>query len=65
MNAPERTLGQVAGAPVAHDSAQLHVTGQARYTDDIPEPSGTLHAAMGLTASLPASTGRGWKRIRA
>jgi xanthine dehydrogenase large subunit len=49
VNAPERTLGQVAGAPVAHDSARLHVTGQARYTDDIPEPAGTLHAAIGVS----------------
>ena len=30
-----------------HDSARKHVTGQAIYTDDIPEPSGTLHLAAG------------------
>ncbi len=30
-----------------HDSAQLHVTGQARYVDDIPTPRGTLHLAFG------------------
>jgi xanthine dehydrogenase large subunit len=31
-----------------HDSAFLHVTGQASYIDDIPEPFGTLHLALGL-----------------
>ena len=31
-------------APVAHDSAQKHVTGEAIYTDDLPEPPGTLQA---------------------
>ena len=54
MNAPDKTLREtqprnVAGASVPHDSAQLHVTGQARYTDDIPEPWGTLHAAVGVS----------------
>lgn len=33
--------------PITHDSAHLHVTGQAEYTDDIPEPAGCLHAAIG------------------
>ncbi|MEM9604671.1 MAG: xanthine dehydrogenase molybdopterin binding subunit, partial [Pseudomonadota bacterium] len=28
---------------VAHDSAALHVSGAARYIDDLPEPPGTLH----------------------
>jgi xanthine dehydrogenase large subunit len=35
-------------ADLAHDSAVKHVTGRADYTDDIPEPAGTLHAALGL-----------------
>ncbi len=30
-----------------HDSALRHVTGTARYVDDIPEPEGTLHVAPG------------------
>ena len=30
-----------------HDSGGLHVSGQARYIDDIPMPSGTLHLAFG------------------
>lgn len=33
-----------AGQAIAHDSAILHVTGQATYTDDILEPAGCLHA---------------------
>ena len=37
------------GAPVAHDSAPLHVTGRARYVDDHPTPQGTLHLAFGLS----------------
>lgn len=32
-----------------HDAAPLHVTGQARYVDDIPTPSGTLHLAFGMS----------------
>lgn len=32
-----------------HDSAHKHVTGLAEYTDDIPEPVGTLHAYLGLS----------------
>ena len=35
--------------PVPHDAARLHVTGDARYVDDIPTPSGTLHLAFGLS----------------
>ena len=30
-----------------HDSASKHVTGYADYTDDINEPKGTLHGAIG------------------
>lgn len=32
-----------------HDAALRHVTGEARYVDDIPVPSGTLHLAFGLS----------------
>ncbi len=38
-----------------HDSAPLHVTGQARYIDDLPTPTGTLHLAFGLS-----QIARGW-----
>ena len=37
------------GKPLPHDSAPLHVTGQARYTDDIPLPGAALHLAFGLS----------------
>ncbi|WP_102225131.1 xanthine dehydrogenase molybdopterin binding subunit [Acidimangrovimonas sediminis] len=35
--------------PLPHDAAPLHVTGQARYIDDIPVPANTLHLAFGLS----------------
>ncbi|MDP1533756.1 MAG: molybdopterin-dependent oxidoreductase, partial [Rubrivivax sp.] len=38
------------GKALAHDSAWLHVSGKARYVDDLPEPAGTLHAALGMAA---------------
>ena len=36
-----------AARPLPHDAAALHVTGAARYIDDIPTPAGTLHLAFG------------------
>ena len=33
------------GVERAHESAHLHVAGEATYTDDILELEGTLHAA--------------------
>ncbi len=50
---PEAGRSKVAGAAgsaVPHDSAHLHVSGEATYTDDIPEPRGTLHVAVGTSA---------------
>lgn len=38
------------GKPLPHDSAPLHVTGQARYADDIALPDTALHLAFGLSA---------------
>ncbi|AJE48521.1 xanthine dehydrogenase molybdopterin binding subunit [Celeribacter indicus] len=38
------------GSPLPHDAAKLHVTGQARYIDDIPMPANTLHLAFGLSS---------------
>ncbi|TDP71494.1 xanthine dehydrogenase molybdopterin binding subunit [Roseateles toxinivorans] len=38
-----------------HESAHLHVSGEATYTDDIAELQGTLHAALGLS---PIAHGR-------
>ena len=37
------------GKSLPHDAATLHVTGQARYIDDIPTPTGTLHLAFGTS----------------
>ena len=33
--------------PLPHDSGAKHVQGAAEYIDDIPEPAGTLHLAVG------------------
>ncbi|MFD0909486.1 xanthine dehydrogenase molybdopterin binding subunit [Ruegeria arenilitoris] len=41
--------------PLPHDAAPLHVSGTARYVDDIPTPKGTMHLAFGLS---PISKGR-------
>ena len=35
--------------PLPHDAAALHVTGAARYVDDIPTPADCLHLAFGLS----------------
>jgi xanthine dehydrogenase large subunit len=43
------------GVPHPHESAHLHVTGEASYVDDMPELGGTLHAALGLS---PVAHGR-------
>ena len=37
-------------AAVPHDSAAKHVSGEALYVDDLPEPAGMLYAAVGLSA---------------
>ena len=42
------------GVSRAHESARLHVLGQATYTDDIAEVHGTLHGALGLSSRAHA-----------
>ena len=42
------------GVARPHESASLHVLGQATYTDDIPELQGTLHGALGLSSKAHA-----------
>ena len=42
------------GASIPHESARLHVSGQAAYIDDLPEPRGLLHAAIGLSTEAHA-----------
>ena len=41
--------------PLPHDSAAKHVQGAAAYIDDLPEPAGLLHLAVG---GAPAARGR-------
>ncbi|MCA3443812.1 MAG: xanthine dehydrogenase molybdopterin binding subunit [Rhodobacter sp.] len=54
------------GRSLPHDAAALHVTGQARYTDDIPTPAGTLHLAFGLSAiAYGTITGMDLSAVRA
>ena len=38
--------------PLPHDAAMLHVTGAARYVDDIPTPRGTLHLDEGAAQAV-------------
>jgi len=42
--------GSATGIPQAHESAERHVSGSALYVDDITEPRGTLHAAVGFSS---------------
>ena len=44
----ERISGGVA-TDRRHDSAHKHVTGEAVYIDDMPEPAGLLHGCLGLS----------------
>jgi xanthine dehydrogenase large subunit len=34
------------GHPLPHDAAHLHVTGAARYVDDLPCPANCLHLGV-------------------
>jgi xanthine dehydrogenase large subunit len=59
IDLPAEARAQDGGARVgisrAHESAHLHVAGEATYIDDIPELAGTLHCALGLS---PVAHGR-------
>jgi len=59
LDAPAEAVAERAGARVGisrpHESAHLHVAGEATYIDDIPELAGTLHCALGLS---PVAAGR-------
>jgi xanthine dehydrogenase large subunit len=48
-NEAEAEVKAALGAPLPHESAVLHVSGEATYIDDLPELSGTLHVALGLS----------------
>jgi xanthine dehydrogenase large subunit len=45
---------KIVGQPLAHDSAHLHVSGSAAYTDDLPEPRDLLHVAVGMSSKAHA-----------
>ncbi|RYY91997.1 MAG: xanthine dehydrogenase molybdopterin binding subunit, partial [Comamonadaceae bacterium] len=47
--ADRATRGERVGISLPHESARLHVAGEAAYIDDIPELAGTLHCALGLS----------------
>ncbi len=59
LNLQAEAQAEQAGARVGisrpHESAHLHVAGEATYIDDIPELAGTLHCALGLS---PVAHGR-------
>jgi xanthine dehydrogenase large subunit len=46
---PATDLAGQQGQGIVHESSHLHVTGEAIYTDDIPELRGTLYAALILS----------------
>ena len=54
MDTNPPNLTRTAGAPLPHDSALAHCTGQARFADDIPDIPGTLHAALILADTAHA-----------
>jgi xanthine dehydrogenase large subunit len=59
MNAPTKPFDTEAlrhvRQPLPHDSGSKHVQGSAQYIDDIREPEGTLHVAIG---QCPKARGR-------
>ena len=46
------------GRELPHDSALRHVTGEAQYVDDLPEPRGLLHAFIRLSERAHARVTR-------
>ena len=46
---------QTSAKSIPHESAHLHVSGEAVYVDDIRELSGTLHCALGLSEKAHAN----------
>ncbi len=46
---------ETVGGSLKHDSAHKHVSGEAIYIDDMPEPVGTLHVYLGLSERAHAA----------
>ena len=58
MTVQERSSKVIFGGvhtPQRHDSAHKHVTGSAEYIDDMREPTGALHAYLGLSERANAT----------
>jgi len=53
-NSPPGSITGAVGASIPHDSSELHVSGEALYTDDIPQPKNLLHLAVGMSAKAHA-----------
>ena len=67
---PAHSASGLAGSRAKHDSAWKHVSGQARYIDDLPEPRDLLHAAVGHSEhahakilSMDLSAVRNWPGV--
>ena len=43
---PKPGIAGAVGAAIPHDSSELHVSGEALYTDDIPEAKGLLRVTL-------------------
>jgi len=48
-------VARAVGKALPHDSAHLHVSGGATYTDDMLEPQGLLHVAVGMSSIAHAN----------
>ena len=58
--------GARVGISCPHESAHLHVAGEAHYIDDLPELAGTLHCALGLSPLAHGTLGSvSLQRVRA
>ncbi|MCP4335049.1 MAG: xanthine dehydrogenase molybdopterin binding subunit [Gammaproteobacteria bacterium] len=54
MRANQQARETAPGQAIPHESAALHVAGEATYVDDIAELAGTLHVALGLSSEAHA-----------
>ena len=53
-HAQQQVRETASGTSVPHESAALHVAGEASYVDDMPELAGTCHIALGLSEQAHA-----------
>ena len=50
----DRMSAQIVRKPLPHDSAARHVSGEALYVDDLPEPRDLVHIWVGLSTNASA-----------